>query len=122
MSRKSGTSPVAVAAQARLDALKSLDPNLDLGYGLTLTAYQALINNAQAKLSAYNTLLSQVGDAQNALRAAEQELRPFSARLLTGVATKYGKDSSQYEMAGGTRTSEIKRMARKTKTPPAATS
>ena len=68
---------------------------------------------AQAKLSAYNTLLSQAGDAQNALRAAEKELRPFSARMLTGVATKYGKDSSQYEKAGGTRKSEIKRPARK---------
>ena len=115
MSHKVGTSPVAVAAQARLDALKSLDPNLDLGYGLTLVAYQALINTAQAKLSAYNTLLSQVDDAQNALRAAEQELRPFSARLLAGVGVKYGKNSSQYEMAGGTRTSEIKRTPRKKK-------
>jgi hypothetical protein len=116
MARLKGSSPLTVAAQARLDALKSLDPNLDLGYGLTLTAYQALINTAQAKLSAYNTLLSQVDDAQNALRAAEKELRPFSERLLTGVATKYGKDSSQYEMAGGTRKSEIKRSPRKKKT------
>ena len=116
MAQKKGTSPITIAAQTRLDALKSLDPALDLGYGLTLKAYQALINDAQAKLSAYNTLLSQVDDAQNALRAAEQELRPFSARLLAGIGVKYGKDSSQYEMAGGTRTSEIKRSPRKKKT------
>ena len=33
--------------------------------------------------------------------------------MLAGVGVKYGKDSSQYEMAGGTRTSEIKRSPRK---------
>jgi hypothetical protein len=115
MARLKGSSPLTIAAQARLDALKSLDPNLDLGYGLTLSAYQALIDTAQAKLSAYNTLLSQVDNALNALRAAEKELRPFSERLLAGVGVRYGKDSSQYEMAGGTRKSEIKRSPRKKK-------
>jgi len=116
MAHRKGSSRVTESAQARLDALKSIDPALDLDYGLTLTAYQAMIQGAQAKLSAYNTLLSQVDDAQNALRAAEKELRPFSARMLAGVGVKYGKDSSQYKMAGGTRTSEIKRSPRKKKT------
>lgn len=33
--------------------------------------------------------------------------------MLAGVASKYGKDSNEYEMAGGTRKSEIKRPAKK---------
>jgi hypothetical protein len=115
MARVKSSSTIVKAAQTRLDALKSLDPKLDLGYGLTLTAYQELIDKGQAALSAYNTLLSQVDDAHNTLRAVEKELRPFSERMLTGVATKYGKDSSQYEMAGGTRKSEIKQPPRKKK-------
>jgi hypothetical protein len=50
------------------------------------------------------------------LRAAEKELRPFSERMLAGVGVNYSKDSSQYEMAGGTRQSEIKQPPRKKKT------
>ncbi|BAZ67792.1 hypothetical protein NIES4106_25490 [Fischerella sp. NIES-4106] len=30
----------------------------------------------------------------------------ISERMLTGVACKYGKDSSEYEMAGGVRKSD----------------
>ena len=51
-------------------------------------------------------------------RAAEKAIRDLSERMLAGVASKYGKDSSEYEMAGGTRKSERKRPTRKT--PPAA--
>jgi hypothetical protein len=36
-------------------------------------------------------------------------------RVLLGVASKYGKNSSQYEVAGGTRLSEIKRAPHKKK-------
>ncbi len=35
--------------------------------------------------------------------------------LTGGVKTKYGADSSEYEMAGGTRKSEIKRSPRGSK-------
>lgn len=41
----------------------------------------------------------------------------MSERMLAGVAARYGKDSSQYEQAGGVRKSERKRPTRKTKTP-----
>lgn len=40
----------------------------------------------------------------------------MSERMLAGVAARYGKDSSQYEQAGGVRKSERKRPTRKTKT------
>jgi len=72
----------------------------------------------QAKQDAYNALLSQADQAQNELLAAEKAIRDLSERMLAGVASKYGKDSSEYEMAGGTRKSERKRPTRKT--PPAA--
>ena len=116
MARLKTSSPVTDTAQARLTSLSSIDPKLDLGNGLTVAVYQAAIQDAQAKLNTCNTLLSQVDDATNALRVAEKELRSLSERMLAGVASKYGKDSSQYEMAGGTRKSEIKRSPRKKKT------
>ena len=46
-------------SQARLAALNSIDPALDLGSGLTLASYQAAMQDVQAKLSAYNVLLAQ---------------------------------------------------------------
>ena len=82
-------------------------------FSLNARRYQALVQDVQSKLSAYNTQLSQTDDAANKLHAAEKELRTFSERILTGIAFKYGKDSNEYEMAGGTRKSEIKHPAKK---------
>jgi hypothetical protein len=115
MARQKKVSPIVEKAQQRLSALVSIDPALDLGNGLTASAYQAEVTNAQAKLDAYNTLLSQVDEAYNAFLLAEKALRDLSERMLAGVASKYGKDSSQYEMAGGVRKSERKRPVRKKK-------
>ncbi|MCI5194555.1 MAG: hypothetical protein D3915_15810 [Candidatus Electrothrix sp. AU1_5] len=39
----------------------------------------------------------------------EKELRDLSSLMLSGVKVKYGRDSNEYEMAGGTRLSDRKR-------------
>jgi ATP phosphoribosyltransferase regulatory subunit HisZ len=113
MARLKSSSAVTEKAQTRLASLSSIDSALDLGSGLTLAAYRADIQDAQATLEAYNNLLSQADEAANQLHAAEADLRSLSERMLAGVAAKYGKDSNEYEMAGGVRKSEIKRPARK---------
>jgi uncharacterized protein YhaN len=113
MARLKSSSAVIEKAQTRLASLSSIDSALDLGSGLTLAAYRADIQDAQATLEAYNNLLSQADEAANQLHAAEADLRSHSERMLAGVAAKYGKDSNEYEMAGGVRKSEIKRPARK---------
>ena len=113
MARQKKLSPFLEGAQQRLNALSSIDPALDLGNGLTLAAYRAEVTSAQAKQDAYNTLLSQVDQAYNEFQAAEKSIRDLSERMLAGVASKYGKDSSEYEMAGGKRKSERKRPTRK---------
>lgn len=48
-------------------------------------------------------------DAMNAFQTAEKNLASMSDRMLAGVAAKYGRDSTEYEMAGGTRTSDRRR-------------
>ncbi len=118
MARQKKLSPFLEGAQQRLNALSTIDPALDLGNGLTLAAYRAQVTSMQAKQDAYNALLSQADQAQNELLEAEKAIRDLSERMLAGVASKYGKDSSEYEMAGGKRKSERKRPTRKT--PPAA--
>ncbi|MGI8935279.1 MAG: hypothetical protein ACR2FS_14525 [Phormidesmis sp.] len=42
-------------------------------------------------------------------------------RMLTGVATQFGKNSDEYEMAGGTRKSERRRVKRPAMGQPAST-
>ncbi|NUM45208.1 MAG: hypothetical protein HUU38_10925 [Anaerolineales bacterium] len=112
MARQRRTSPTVENALTRSASLESIDSALDLGSGLTLTAYRSKITDVQAKLTAYNAKLAETDALLNALKAGEKELNTLSARMLAGVGVKYGKDSNEYEQAGGTRTSEITRSPR----------
>jgi uncharacterized protein YciW len=94
-------------AQERAANLKAIDPALDLGNDLTLAAFNAEIAATQNLLDTYNAKLAKADAAGNDFKAAEKRLRAQSARMLAGVGVKYGKDSNEYEMAGGTRSSEI---------------
>lgn len=102
-------------AITRLAALKSIDANLDLGNGLLVSQYEAIINDLRDKLSDYNTTLSMVDSKLNAVNETEKALKDLSERMLTGVAAKYGKNSDEYEKAGGTRKSERKKPTKKVK-------
>jgi hypothetical protein len=104
----------------RAAALKTVDPAMDFGNGASLAALTAGLADVETKLNTYNGLLSQSDDALNQLGAAEKTVTDLSTRLLSGVRTKYGADSSQYEAAGGTRTSEKKKPVRQPKPAAAA--
>ena len=107
------SSKVITDAQERSADLRAIDPNLDLGNDLTVAAYDAKIAEVQTALDAYNGLLAQADAAGNDFRTLEKELRDLSSRMLSGVKVKYGRDSNEYEMAGGTRLSDRKRKSRK---------
>jgi hypothetical protein len=51
----------------------------------------------------------------NELLADERSLGEMSEHMLSGVKVKFGRDSAEYEMAGGVRRSERKRPQRKVK-------
>jgi hypothetical protein len=101
--------PELVKAETRASALESIDANLDLNNGLTLPDYTAQIGNLQKKVSKYNTVLSQVDDLYNEVIAQIDVVNDWSERMLTGIASKFGKNSSQYEMAGGVKKDERKK-------------
>lgn len=107
MSYKRRMSQVLADARQRSGGLKTIDPALDLGGGLSVAEFDARITTAQASLDAYNALLAQADAAGNNFNEDEKEVRIIAARLLAGVGARYGKDSNEYEMAGGTRTSDI---------------
>ncbi len=45
---------------------------------------------------------------RSSIKEKEKLLRAFSERMKTGVAAKFGKDSEQYQKAGGTKNSNKK--------------
>lgn len=99
----------------RLASVKSIDPDLDLGNGINVPHYAEQVNLLANLVSKYNTTLSTLDDMYNEFVAQNLAVRDWNERVLTGVATKYGKNSSQYEMAGGTKKSERKKPVTKPK-------
>lgn len=111
-SKKRGSS-VLENAERRIADLKTIDPNLDLGDDLSVSHFTQQIELLRSQLGTYNASLSFADRALNAVEDTEREIRALSERLLHAIAGKYGTDSYEYEMAGGTRKSDRKRPVRK---------
>jgi hypothetical protein len=71
-----------------------------------------LIEQLRTKIDAYNTALSVIDSSQTEIEELEKSLGDLSEKMLIGVAFKYGKDSREYEMAGGVRKSDRIRRSR----------
>ncbi|MBV9210680.1 MAG: hypothetical protein JOZ52_08630 [Acidobacteria bacterium] len=112
MGRRKRSSRILTQATERLSGIKSIDPSLDLGNGLKAGDYEAAINNLRTAVDDYNLSLSQLDEKANRIDAAEEVVRDWSERMLAGVASKYSKNSDEYEKAGGVRKDERKRPAR----------
>jgi hypothetical protein len=113
MAFRKRTSSALDKAEVRSAAIKGIAVQLNFGGGLSLPAYEAKVAGVRDKLTTYNTLLSQVDRVSDELDLLEKELIDLNERMLTGVATQFGKDSPEYEAAGGTRKSERKKPQRK---------
>ena len=113
MARRKKSSNVVSEAANRLAGMKSIDPQLDLGNGLTAQAFGEKINAAQAALEDYNTALSVADEKQNVYLEKESAVREINERMLLAVAARYGKNSNEYEQAGGTRKADRAKPAKK---------
>jgi hypothetical protein len=113
MPRAKRSSIIIEKAEKRLASIKSINPKLDLGKGVTVSTFAELIETTRRRVEAYNTSLSLVDADLAALQAAEKTLSDYTEKVLLGIAFEYGKDSPEYEMAGGTRKSQRKRPSRK---------
>lgn len=101
-------------AVQRVAGLKAIQATLDLGNGLSVEAYETAIGEIKTTIDSYNTLLAEADTLQNTIQTKEKALRDLSERLLLGVAARFGRDSNEYEKAGGRKKSEIRRsIARK---------
>jgi len=113
MGRKKRNSKILEQAYQRLNGMKSIDPNLDLGGGLTVSALEAAINSLRARLDSYNQKLSELDEELLGLEGDEDALHDFNGRVLAGTGARFGRNSAQYEAVGGVRTDDRKSPSRK---------
>ena len=103
-------------AQARLNGLQSVQFTMPLGNGLTLQDYAALIATSNTRLQAHNLALSEADRTRIEFAETEAALSALSTRILSAVVAVYGKDSKEYEMAGGKPPSTYKRSKKQVST------
>ncbi len=113
MARKKRGSRTLENAQKRLDGIQAVNTKLNAGAGFTAAGYLKLISELRADISNYNIALSNLDELTNRVADKEKVVAEYSERMLLGVAAQYGKDSHEYEKAGGVRKRDRKRPARK---------
>lgn len=101
MARQKRTSKVLEKAVRRAASINSIDPNLNVGNGLTLPGFSTLIERMRTRENAYNSALSNLDKLYREMLETERELADMAEHMLLGVATRYGKSSVEYGMAGG---------------------
>lgn len=116
MARAKRKSTVLETARQRLGGIKAITPPVDFGPNLLVADYEQEINDFSGKIDRYNGMLATLDDLQNEIEADESNLRDKTARMLAATQARYGRDSSEYEQAGGTRQSERKRSSKKAPT------
>lgn len=102
-------SRVVVRALKRLSGLLAIDSALDLGNGLTVDSYRSAIETFAGNLDLHNQEVATFNKSKNRIDDEEKALSFLNRRILAAVGSKFGFDSDEYEMAGGTRRSEIRR-------------
>ncbi|MFN6568288.1 hypothetical protein [Dendronalium sp. ChiSLP03b] len=112
MARQKRSSRTLDKAEVRLASIKSISPSLDVGEGLTVKDYTNKIESLRQSIEAYNTTLSTIDVLLTQIVENEKDLADYSDKILRGIAYKFGNNSHEYQMAGGTRKSDRKRIVR----------
>ena len=112
MSRKKRTSRVVEKAELRSAGLKAIDSNMDFGDNCNLQNLTQSIDELRTMLDTYNIALAMIDSSKTKIDEMEKTLSNLTDKMVRGVAFKYGKNSSEYEMAGGIRDSERVRKGR----------
>ena len=113
MARMKRKSPILESARRRLAGFKAIKPKPNYGPGLTEEDFEKVIVDAETLLAKYHQMSAEMDEMQNLFDAAEELANDKSKRILSATEATYGADSSEYEMVGGTRTSDRKKPGRK---------
>ncbi|MBD2303728.1 hypothetical protein H6G80_33585 [Nostoc sp. FACHB-87] len=115
MPRKKRSSQILEKAQFRVAGMKAIDPNLNFDDTHNLQSITELIEQFKKMLEDYNSALAVIDSSKQKLDEMEKTLKQVSDRMVTGVGFKYGRNSNEYELAGGIRESERVRKSRLTR-------
>ncbi|MEH2182377.1 hypothetical protein [Nostoc sp.] len=109
MTQRKRNSIALTKAERRIEGMQTINPELDFSNGFSIVIYNTKVVELREKLAAYNQAQTIVDKTHNALIEAERELNTYTEQMLLNVASRYGKNSDEYEMAGGTRRSDRKK-------------
>jgi hypothetical protein len=115
MPRQKRTSRVIEKAEFRSAGLKAIDSSMDFGDNCSLQNLNQSIEQLRTMIDAYNVALAVVDSSKTKIDEMEKSLSNLSDKLVRGVAFKYGRDSNEYEIAGGVRQSDRVRKGRLTR-------
>ncbi|MDZ8034473.1 MULTISPECIES: hypothetical protein [unclassified Nostoc] len=115
MARKKRSSRILEKAEFRVAGLKAIDPQINFDNTYNLQNLTQLIDNFHNMLDDYNAAIAMIDSSRNKLDDMEKTLSQVSDKMLTWVGCKYGKNSNEYELAGGVRDSERIRKSRLTR-------
>jgi hypothetical protein len=111
MTRKKKSSTVLEKTEERMIGFRSIDSNLKFDDTVNLTHLTDLTTQLRNQVNQYNMLLVQLDSAKGDMEILEKSVRDINDRMVSGIAFRYGKDSREYEKAGGVRTSDRIRKA-----------
>lgn len=94
-------------SQSTLEGWKKITPATPIG-ALTPEVVAAELAKVQPLLAEVNALEAQLTSIRNQRDAVYDNLWDHVKRIRNGVKAIFGDDSSEYEMVGGTRSSERK--------------
>ena len=115
MPRKKRSSRILEKAEFRVAGLKAIDPNINFDETYNLQNLTQLIEQFHNMLDDYNAAIAKIDSSRKKLDEMEKTLSQISDKMLVGVGFKYGKNSNEYELAGGVRDSERIRKSRLTR-------
>ncbi|MBD2462697.1 hypothetical protein H6G89_16780 [Oscillatoria sp. FACHB-1407] len=106
MARQKRSSTVLEKAERRAAGMKSLGIELDFGNSRSLPLYLEAIEQMREKQDLYNQLLATVDSTYGEMLEFEKTLADLTDHMLLDIASKFGRNSREYEAAGGVRKSE----------------
>ncbi|QIR36699.1 hypothetical protein HCG51_08005 [Tolypothrix sp. PCC 7910] len=115
MTRKKRTSRIVEKAEFRIAGLKVIDPNITFDNNYNLQNLTQLIQQFHGMLDDYHDAMAVIESSRTKLDEMEKTISNISDKMLAGVGFKYGKDSNEYELAGGVKLSERVRKSRLTR-------
>jgi len=115
--RKQATAEMRDLRQ-NIASMETVDEEFDAGNGVTLAAAKTLLAKGDNEMKDFNKTIASADDKDNIFKDTNKEIRAFNKKILPAGGLKYGTDSSEYEVLGGTRDSERKKPVRKPKDKP----